>query len=103
MNIEDKSIILVNEQKMHRVRTGDISDYQVLKAYEESKRHGLFKKFPYDILMERTGACEKVCYRAMERAYDRDLIEYGVSLRSGWITEKGYTLMSEHDHCRKKV
>ena len=78
-----------------RISTKDISDYQVLKAYEESKRMG-FKKFPYDILMEKTGACEKVCYRAMERAYDRELIECGVSLRSGWITEKGYALMSEH-------
>lgn len=91
-----------DKRKTDRIRTGDISDYQVLKAYEESKRQGLFKKFPYDILMERTGACEKVCYRAMERASDRGLIEWGVSLRSGWITEKGYTLMSEYNHGKKE-
>jgi hypothetical protein len=49
--------------------------------------------FPYDLLMERTGECFKVCWRAMERACDRDLIEYGVSLRTGWLTEKGEALL----------
>lgn len=49
--------------------------------------------WPYDLLAERTGECEKVCYRAMERAFARDLIEYGTSLRSGWLTEKGKALI----------
>ena len=49
--------------------------------------------WPYELLAQRTGECEKVCYRAMERAYERDLIEYGTSLRSGWLTEKGKALL----------
>jgi hypothetical protein len=46
-------------------------------------------RFVDAILMEATGQPEKVVYRAMERAYNRGYIEYGVSMRSGWLTEKG--------------
>ena len=49
--------------------------------------------WPYELLAERTGECEKVCYRAMERAYDRGLIEFGTSLRSGWLTDEGEALL----------
>lgn len=52
-------------------------------------------KFPYDYLSEWTGYPEKVCYAAMERAVDHDLIEYGVSLRTGWLTEKGKSVLAE--------
>lgn len=50
-------------------------------------------KYPYETLVIETGQPEKVCYRAMERAADRDLIEYGVSLRTGWLTDKGKALI----------
>lgn len=49
--------------------------------------------WPYDLLAEWTGQPIKVCYRAMERAAERDLIEYGVSLRTGWLTDKGKALL----------
>jgi len=52
-------------------------------------------KWPYEILQEVTGQPEKVCYKAMERADDRGLIDYGVSLRTGWITEEGMKLLKE--------
>ena len=85
----------------------DISDIQVLQAYIKAKtiRDGgrclefFIKKecmvYAYDILMKETGECEKVCYRCMERAEDRGLIDYGVSLRTGWITEKGKELLGD--------
>jgi len=41
------------------------------------------------------GCPEKVIYAAMERTYDHGLIECGVSLRSGWLTEKGKEFLSE--------
>jgi hypothetical protein len=43
--------------------------------------------------MEWFNAPEKVCLAAMDRACNRDLIEYGVSLRSAWPTEKGKQLI----------
>lgn len=46
-------------------------------------------KWPEEIIMEKTGCPAKVAYAAMERAYNRGYIEYGVSLRGGWLTEKG--------------
>ena len=76
--------------------TKDISDLQVLCAYQsawERQLRGITPDMPYDVLMETTGQPFKVCYRAMERAADRDLIGYGVSLRTGWITSKGKELL----------
>lgn len=83
--------------------TKDVTDKMVCDAYAEMDRqrdqgHGkpwADYEFPYVILMRLTGECEKVCYRAMERAAARDLVEYGVSLRTGWLTEKGKELASE--------
>ena len=51
--------------------------------------------FPYDLLQVRTGQPEKVCYRAMERADRHGLIGVGVSLRTGWLTDAGYALLSD--------
>jgi hypothetical protein len=83
----------------------DISDLQVCAAYVERWGNGLggpslddMPALSFDgppprlvdaILMQATGQPEKVVYRAMERAYNRGYIEYGVSMRSGWLTEKG--------------
>lgn len=92
----------------------DISDRQVCQAYEQRRVAmidwaddaitALSKiergealptaPWPYETLMRDTGQCFKVCYRAMERAYDHGLIEYGTSLRSGWLTNKGKELLS---------
>lgn len=71
--------------------TKDISDEQVCRAYSEYQRN--LSRYPYQLLSAWTGEPEKVCYRAMERADRRGLIEYGVSLRTGWLTEKGIQLL----------
>lgn len=91
--------------------TKDIDDLAVVLAYLESRDHpqrqleavaGSFTlsgdggddyPWPHYILAARTGQPLKVCYRAMERAYRRGLVDYGVSLRSGWVTEKGKALI----------
>ena len=78
--------------------TKDISDRQVCEAYAEAARQrGEDWKnpyeFPYEILNRQTGQCVKVCYGAMERAEGRGYIEYGVSLRTGWLTEEGKKLL----------
>lgn len=70
----------------------NISDIQVLQAYQRCKGTG---EFPYELLARETGEHWKVCYAAMERADSRGLIDWGVSLRSGWISEKGKRLLAE--------
>jgi hypothetical protein len=72
--------------------TKDISDAQVIRAYLITKLMG---RWPNDILAEMTGECFKVCEQAMERAVRRGYIDYGVSLRTGWVTPKGDWLMRE--------
>lgn len=70
--------------------TKDISDQQVARAYAEKEKT---RETAEVVLARMTGQPLKVCFRAMERAAGRDLIEYGVSLRTGWLTEKGEALL----------
>ena len=71
----------------------DITDKQVLEAYLKFQENN--ELWPYEYLGQVTGEPLKVCYRALERASKRDLIDYGVSLRSGWITAKGKALLDK--------
>lgn len=88
----------------------DVSDLQVCFAYLFAKRikelvdaqeemTGLYNItkhiFVYDLLMHWTSQPFKVCYRAMERAHDRGLIDYGCTLRGGWVTQKGFDLIDK--------
>lgn len=82
--------------------TKDITDKQVCEAYAEAERQRGPEwendyEYPYEILMRITGEPEKVCYRAMERADERGYVEYGVSLRTGWLTDKGKALLKQED------
>ena len=73
----------------------NVTDLMVCKAYAEIRAIKTLL-FPYDLLALWTGEPEKVCFRAMERAFNHGLIEYGVSLRSGWLTEKGLQLLKDN-------
>lgn len=53
--------------------------------------------FPHVALAAQTGEPEKVCFRAMERAEARGLIECGVSLRTAWLTDAGEALLAQVD------
>ena len=69
-----------------------ISDRQVCAAV--AKSHAAeWHPFAYEILSKETGFSEAVCYHYMERAADAGLIEYGVSLRCGWLTDAGLKLV----------
>src|SRR5271154_7100730 len=81
----------------------DVTDAMVVAAYAERIRlragppidGATTVPYAYEILMERTGLSFKECYRACERALDHGLIEYGVSLRCGWLTDKGNELLRD--------
>jgi hypothetical protein len=77
---------------------GDISDRDVCLAYKEyhkrMEKQGYEKPYyPYEFLSKHTGKNEVACFKACERAERRGFIEYGVSLRTGWLTEKGEELI----------
>ncbi|QIG76026.1 hypothetical protein EVC24_005 [Rhizobium phage RHph_I4] len=68
----------------------DITDKQVCEAYLAARLDS--ERYPYDYLMQITGQPFKVCLKCMERACYRGYVEYGVSLRTGWLTDEGFHL-----------
>jgi hypothetical protein len=74
----------------------DITDLQVVRAVQQwqDNRNG---PWPYETLARETGQPEKVCFRAMERADRRGYLEYGVSLRTAWLTDKGKALLTSNE------
>lgn len=72
----------------------DVSDAQVVRACADFHRDPANE----DViarLVRQTLQPAKVCVRALERACERGLIDYGVSLRTAWVTTKGESLLKE--------
>ena len=74
--------------------TKDISDIKVCEAIREYQLNNSI--YADEILMKMTNQVRKVCIKAMERAENKDLIEYGVSLRTAWLTNKGLELLKSN-------
>lgn len=72
----------------------DVSDVQVCLAYQY-RTSGHNAALPHVILSKISGQCDKVCLRAIERAYKRRLIDCGTGLHTGWLTLKGKELLRE--------
>ena len=78
----------------------DVSDELVCLAHAEFQKItrdsiGPEPLWPYVLLSQWTGEPEKVCYRAMERACENGYLDYGVSLRTAWLTEAGEALIAK--------
>ena len=65
---------------------------QVLMAYDKFQKER--SSTVEVILAEETRAPEKLIYSAMERDYNNGYIEFGVSIRTGWLTEKGESYLN---------
>lgn len=75
------------------MKRSDITDLMVCKAaavYSEARDI----RFITDILVMETGAPLKVVYAAVERTFGRGYLDYGVSLRTAWLTDKGLALLA---------
>jgi len=70
-----------------------ITDWQVCKAYADFAAHG--NPLPTDRIAHATGAVDKVVIAAINRAARRGLIDCGVSLRTGWLTDAGMRTLKE--------
>lgn len=77
------------------MKRSDITDRQVVEACKRYREQPLssFIIMADDMLQQMTGAPIKVCHAAMERAYDRGFIEWGVSVRSCYPTAAGLALL----------
>ena len=71
-----------------------ITTLMVLEEYEDNVAKMAVSGVD-ERLMAKTGLPEKVVYAAMEREDDRGYLEYGVSLRCGWLTEQGKACLAE--------
>lgn len=80
----------------------DISDLTVCEAYRtyqvQVNHDAHTTSSPNELLQVFIGQPAKVCFRAQERAFKRGLVDYGVSLNTGWLTEKGEELLTEADN-----
>lgn len=65
----------------------------VLSAFDWFHKRPYFNRdqsvFVDDYLMETTKESRKVVQAAMEKAHRKGMVAYGVSLRTGWLTDKG--------------
>ena len=68
------------------MKRSDISDAEVVAACRDAHRVREIRAL--DLLVQRTGAPEKVAFRAMERAEERRLIECGVGIATAWPVER---------------
>jgi len=82
-------------QMERRAAEAHLDLHEILDGIAKRARDGVDEPFADEVLQRQTGAPWKVIYAAMERAGDRDLIEWGVSLRSGWLTRKGKELIAD--------
>lgn len=77
--------------------TKDITDVQVCEAVRDTwDQAGHHIARPHELLSARTGQPEKVCWRALERAAGRGLIDYGIGLQGAWLTDQGKALLSSN-------
>lgn len=78
----------------------DVPDLLVCRVYREmwARRHAnpgrSGRPWPEEMLATETGQPQKVCYRAMERAFEHGLLDYGMWLRGAWLTPAGLELLA---------
>ena len=75
--------------------TKHISDVDVVAVVADLNATRMSGVSAPERLALRTGQPPKVCFRALERAARRDLIDYGVSLNYPWLAPKGLQLQAE--------
>jgi len=75
------------------VKRSDIPTLAVLEAAD--KAHTERRMMTWEYISEKTGAPKKVIYAAMEREDDNGYLEWGVSLRTSWLTDEGEAKLRE--------
>lgn len=72
------------------MKTSDIPTEDILIAYHNKT----LTRPGYVILFEQYPDCPyKVMWSAIEREDDRGYLDYGTSLNTAWVTEKGYKFL----------
>lgn len=88
--------VISDDPKYYPLNRSDYRDRGNKLILEYMKRISEHKD-GYKLLDEQIDGPWKVIYSAIERCYERDLIEYGSSLRTAWPTDKGLELLKQVD------
>jgi hypothetical protein len=75
------------------MRRIDITTKMVLDAAKMA--HTEKTGMTWEYIQRATGAPEKVIYAAMQREEDKGYLEWGVSLRTAWLTDSGKSKLAE--------
>jgi hypothetical protein len=75
-----------------------LKDIPIREVLEQQRRWQKNKELPYtyEVLGKKYGS-EKLVFKKMEKLADEGYLEYGVSLRTAWLTEKGEDSLSNHE------
>lgn len=77
----------------HRVKSSDLSELELLRLIRDY--HDLYPAVPTPDVALADRFPAKVVMRKMERFDARGYLEWGVSLRTGYLTEKGLARLAE--------
>lgn len=69
----------------------DVPELELLRAIRRRTDGGEWRQFPHELL----AMPEKVVERKMEQLDRRGYIDWGVSLRTAWLTNKGRDRLAE--------
>ena len=81
------------------MKRSDIPTIEVLKAYQkydQNRYSESITEFPTEMLMKKYNCSEKLVYSAIQRDYNNGLIEFGISIRTGWLTDKGIDILRDN-------
>ncbi len=65
--------------------------------WRERMTKGRNTKPAKEMLWEATGRPRSDCLKALQRAADRGYLDYGVSLRTAWLTDAGLKLIGKEE------
>ena len=77
---------------MKKITIKDIPTKEVLE-YQNKWQKNCAKSIDMPYCYEALPYPDKVIFRKMEKLFDQGYLEYGVSLRTAWLTEKGKELI----------
>ena len=75
------------------MKRSDISTLTVLMGCKAA--HTTYECMSYEAINNICPAADKVIYAAMGREVDKGLIDYGVSLRTAFLTADGETMLNK--------
>lgn len=86
---------LIAKKKLKMIQMKDVPIIEILQYQKEWFYHNKLKNMPF--CYEALSYPSKVIYRKMEKLAKQGYLEYGVSLRTAWLTEKALNYIKKYE------